>query len=116
PRRFPMNSNSLTGRLVLSLGETLLSAWEAAKLQPGDVVLSNREAGFPHFLLFNNLPIGLGEVIVTDSALSVLVVDTDFRPSFRVDPGRLDALGEKAPAFIGFGAKDMALDELVRLA
>jgi len=107
-----MDPNAFRGRLSFSIGETLLSAWEAARLAPGDIVLTTREAGYPGFLLFNNLPLGLGEVVILDQTFGVRIVDSDFRPSFQVDPGRIDQLGEMVPALIELGSLEVGLDEL----
>lgn len=98
-----MEPASLRGRLSYSVGETLLSTWEAARLAPGDIVLTTREAGYPGFVLFNNLPIGLGEVIVFPDSFGVRITDTDFRPRFQVDPGQRDSLGEVLPGMVELG-------------
>lgn len=107
-----MDHKPVRGRFSFSVGETLLTSWEAGTLAPGDIVLTSREAGYPGFVLFNNLPLGVGEVVVLDGTLGVRVVDTDFRPSFSVDPGRVDELGEVLPAVIELGSFDVDLESL----
>lgn len=107
-----MEPASLRGRLSYSVGETLLSPWEAARLAPGDIVLTTREAGYPGFVLFNNLPIGIGEVIVFPDSFGVRVTDTDFRPRFQVDPGQRDALGDVLPGIVELGGFDTELASL----
>ncbi len=107
-----MDHQSFRGRLSFSVGETLLSAWEAARLVPGDIVLTSRQAGYPGFLLFNNLPLGWGEVVVFDRSFGVRIVDSDFRPEFGVDPGRIDALGEMVPSVVELGGFEVGLEEL----
>jgi flagellar motor switch/type III secretory pathway protein FliN len=110
-----MNPTSMRGRLSFSVGETLLSAWEAARLAPGDIVLTGRQAGYPGFVLFNNLPLGLGEVVVFDHSFGVRLVDTDFRPGFQVDPGRIDTLGEVVPGWVDLGGFDVDFGDLAGL-
>lgn len=107
-----MDQKAFRGRLSFSVGETILSAWEAARLAPGDIVLTSRQAGYPGFLLFNNLPLGWGEVVVFDRSFGVRVVDGDFRPHFGVDPGRIDALGEMVPSVVELGGFEVGLEEL----
>jgi len=110
-----MKPSAIPGRLSFSIGETLLSSWEAARLAPGEIVLTSRQAGYPGFVLFNNLPLGLGEVVVLDQTLAVRLVDTDFRPSFLVDPGRVDTLGEMVPSWVDLGGFDVDLEALTSL-
>ncbi len=111
-----MSSPALTGALALSVGETRLTLWEVARLAPGDVVVTEHLAGESNFLLFNNLPIGLGEVVVIGQILGIRVVDNTARSTYRVQPGRSEALTDTLPAVVALGPVAASLEDLRGLA
>lgn len=104
-----MDHNRVRGRLTYSVGESLLSAWEAGRLAPGDIVLTTRLAGSPGLVLFNNLPLGTASVVVLDDTLMLRLDHEGAR--FDVDPGR-GGLGDLVPVVVELGSFEIDLDEL----
>ncbi len=104
------------GTLSVSIGETELTVHELHSLKPGDVILTDREAGYPQIVLFNNLPIGLCTIAVfgREGTLGVRIADSDFRPEFRINTERQDLLGELLPVSVRFGSLNIDLTDAVK--
>ncbi|MCX7023760.1 MAG: FliM/FliN family flagellar motor switch protein [Spirochaetes bacterium] len=94
------------GTLSVSIGETALSSYELATLKPGDIVVTEREAGYPSLVLFNNLPLGMCEIVVFDEELilGARITDSDFRSVFDLSPKRMDELGELVPVSVSLAS------------
>lgn len=102
-------------RLSFSIGETHLSPEEAARLVPGDIVLTHRDAGCPGLVLYNNLPVAVADAVVIDRTFGCRLVDTDFRPRFEVDPGRMFRLGALTPATVELASFSVPFDAVAGL-
>ncbi len=102
------------GILVLSIGETSLSAYEASTLKAGDIVLTNREAGYPALALFNGLPIAYGEIVLLNDAFGLRLVDSDFKPEYSFDLGN-GPIGDRLPTVVSLGSIHVDMTELLGL-
>lgn len=93
------------GTFSVEIGNTGISIFEAGGLAPGDVVLTETEAGCPHRALYGDAPIGLCEMIVfgREKTMGARVVDSEYFPGQTRLPRRQDVLGEVLPASVRIG-------------
>ena len=95
------------------VGKGSITAYEAATLKPGDVVLaSDREAGEYASIYLNTQLAGSGEIFVEDDVLTVRIVETAWKASPVPFPGETDELTESLDAEIRLASISISLREM----
>ena len=100
------------GTLTVDVGEGVLSAYEATRLEAGDIVTCDAIAGDPVILRFNGVFLAQGEIVILGDLFGVRLYSLD-RPIPRGAPtSRMEDILELLPTAIRIGCVEATLGEL----